>query len=170
MSYEQDPNDQANISGADLAILIDQKKALEADFKTCKKLLDAAIAREKHTREALRKVLAAAQGQEPVGYVGAGFITLGEGRIKEYADSTYKVAVYLAPIPQQPAEPAPVSLGLVKTLKLAIDALDTSNDCIQAMTDGPGHAAWGNQLDKNELSIAELTKELAAAPQPKEPK
>jgi hypothetical protein len=33
MSHEQDPNEQANISGSDLAILIDEIKTLKADLE-----------------------------------------------------------------------------------------------------------------------------------------
>lgn len=49
-------------------------------------------------------------------------------------------------------------------LKRAIEALETSSDCIQAMTDGPGCAAWGPQLDKNDLVIAEIAQALKARP------
>jgi len=31
MSFEQDPNEQANISGADLALMVDEMEALRAD-------------------------------------------------------------------------------------------------------------------------------------------
>lgn len=45
---------------------------------------------------------------------------------------------------------------MTDAIKLAIEALESSCDCIQKMTDGPGHAAWGPQLDANEKALAAL--------------
>jgi hypothetical protein len=53
-----------------------------------------------------------------------------------------------------------------QAMQKALDALDKSNECIQAMTDGPGHAAWGDQLDANERTIEELRAALDAPVEP----
>ena len=54
---------------------------------------------EDEERAALRAELDAIKSQEPCGYVSAGYLVLGEGRIKETIDETYKVAVYASPQP-----------------------------------------------------------------------
>jgi hypothetical protein len=46
-------------------------------------------------------------------------------------------------------------------MRLALDALVKSQDCIQRMTDGPHKAAWGEQLDVNDHAIDALTAALA---------
>lgn len=40
-----------------------------------------------------------------------------------------------------------------KALGVALEALKSSQDCIQAMTDGPHHGDWGTQLDTNDAAI-----------------
>jgi hypothetical protein len=52
------------------------------------------------------------------------------------------------------------------TMRLALDALVKSQDCIQRMTDGPHKAAWGEQLDVNDHAIAALTAALAEPSKP----
>jgi hypothetical protein len=90
--------------------LLDALEAQAAEIERLKKLvvwnqeqreIDLAIGEKE--RNALRAELAALKAQEPVGYVAAGFITLGEGRIKETSDESYKVPVYLhaSPVAQE---------------------------------------------------------------------
>lgn len=51
MSFDQDPNEQANISGADLAILIDELKEAQAALA-----LIACIAKSTTTENQLQKI------------------------------------------------------------------------------------------------------------------
>jgi len=53
-------------------------------------------------RDALQAKLSAMESVKPVGYVSAGYLALGEGRISEIATDTYKVPVYTAPKVAQP--------------------------------------------------------------------
>lgn len=59
MSFDQDPNEQANISGADLAILIDELKMALAENEELKLELEAT----RPLVEQMRKVVGEMRGQ-----------------------------------------------------------------------------------------------------------
>lgn len=52
MSFEQDPNEQAQISGSDLAILIDELKVYQADTAKLRAALQVVLDQVDYTRGA----------------------------------------------------------------------------------------------------------------------
>lgn len=68
MSYpEQDPNEQANISGADLAIMVDELNALKAQVNELRKVLQTLVSTESHLRDwELARTLLARTPEQPL--------------------------------------------------------------------------------------------------------
>lgn len=158
MTYEQDPSDQANISGADLAILVAERDALQAQ-------------------------LAAAQGQEPIDAVPLDDMVEGShpsyGRGLFATDNCVK-QFYAAPIPQQPAS----LLALLTTRSILIRLYEKLGGVIKSSTPISREIEPWPRVSITEESLCDLRKiweslpkmqedlmrHIEAAPQPKETK